>query len=45
MTCYMVLLTVMTALSLFSAIVTNGKMKGGGPYFMISRSIGKALLI
>lgn len=33
--------TVLTALS-FSSIVTNGKMKGGGPYYMISRSIGPA---
>ena len=33
--------TVLTALS-FSSIVTNGKMAGGGAYYMISRSIGPA---
>ena len=31
--------TVMTALS-FSSIVTNGRMRAGGPYYMIARSIG-----
>eukprot|EP00037_Helgoeca_nana_P018203 m.174024 g.174024 ORF g.174024 m.174024 type:complete len:903 (+) comp24346_c0_seq1:73-2781(+) len=35
------IVTVITALS-FSAIVTNGKMAGGGAYYMISRSIGPA---
>ena len=29
-------------ISSFSAIVTNGRMRGGGPYYMISRSIGPA---
>ena len=35
------LVAVLTALS-FSAIVTNGKMGGGGVYFMIARSMGPA---
>eukprot|EP00036_Acanthoecidae_sp_10tr_P001377 CAMPEP_0182936398 /NCGR_PEP_ID=MMETSP0105_2-20130417/40156_1 /TAXON_ID=81532 ORGANISM="Acanthoeca-like sp., Strain 10tr" /NCGR_SAMPLE_ID=MMETSP0105_2 /ASSEMBLY_ACC=CAM_ASM_000205 /LENGTH=155 /DNA_ID=CAMNT_0025075487 /DNA_START=40 /DNA_END=504 /DNA_ORIENTATION=+ len=35
------IVTICTALS-FSAIVTNGKMAGGGAYYMISRSIGPA---
>eukprot|EP00039_Didymoeca_costata_P009640 m.127964 g.127964 ORF g.127964 m.127964 type:complete len:923 (-) comp14555_c0_seq2:1027-3795(-) len=33
------LITILTALS-FSSIVTNGKMAGGGAYYMISRSMG-----
>eukprot|EP00041_Stephanoeca_diplocostata_P023775 m.591542 g.591542 ORF g.591542 m.591542 type:complete len:945 (+) comp22380_c0_seq1:148-2982(+) len=35
------LVAVLTAIS-FSAIVTNGKMGGGGVYYMISRSMGPA---
>lgn len=30
-------------ISSFSALVTNGRMKGGGAYYMISRSLGPAL--
>lgn len=33
------LVTVITAFSM-SAICTNGEVKGGGTYFMISRSLG-----
>jgi hypothetical protein len=34
------LVAVLTALS-FSAIVTNGKMGGGGVYYIIARSLGQ----
>lgn len=33
---------VLTALSL-SAMITNGEMKGGGSYYIISRSVGPEL--
>lgn len=33
---------ILTALSL-SAMITNGEMKGGGSYYIISRSVGPEL--
>ena len=40
--CFSELIAYLTITS-FSALVTNGRMKGGGAYYMISRSLGPAL--
>ena len=39
--CFSELIAYLTITS-FSALVTNGRMKGGGAYYMISRSLGPA---
>ena len=39
--CFSELIAYLTITS-FSALVTNGKMRGGGAYYMISRSLGPA---
>ena len=39
--CFCELIAYLTITS-FSALVTNGRMRGGGAYFMISRSLGPA---
>ena len=41
--CFSELIAYLTITS-FSALVTNGKMRGGGAYYMISRSLGAGLL-
>ena len=39
--CFSELIAYLTITS-FSALVTNGRMRGGGAYYMISRSLGPA---